>query len=846
MKRLIGIRDIPAVLKIVGIYVLFGGIWIYFSDTVLGWLVHDPAIITGISLLKGMLFILFTSSLLFILIARNVQRSVRSEELLRESESRYRLLAENASDIIFTMDTNMSFTYISPSIERIRGYTIEETMAQELSEILTPASLEVAMKAFQEELEKEAADSKDLFRIRTLELEETCRDGSTVWTETSFSLLRDKDNVFIGFLGITRDIGERKQAEETIRKSEELYRTVFESTATANIIVAEDTTILLANSNFESMTGFSRQELEGKKSWTGFVVEEDIERAKKYHEMRRLKPGSAPGSYELRFTNRQGQKRDLYLSVAVIPQTKESVVSIIDITDWKRSERAKSESEVRFRELAALLPETVYEADKYGIFTYVNQMGFDKFGYREEDLARRVSVFDMIVPEDHARMLATYQRIIHGERVALGEYTTRKMDGSTFPALIHATAIFRDGKPAGHRGFVIDISEKKNLENQLLRAEKMEAIGTLAGGIAHDFNNLLMGILGNITLVLMRFDPSNPEYDRLKVIEDYVQRGSDLTKQLLGFARGGKYEVRPTDLGRLVRESSELFGRTRKEIHLQYKEQGDLWAVEVDRGQMEQVMLNLYVNAWQAMPGGGNLYLMVENAVLDEVDVKPYGFKAGKYVKVTVSDTGTGMDEATKARVFEPFFTTKDRGRGTGLGLASAYGIIKNHGGFINVESEKGVGTSFMITVPASDKEVKEDKEPENDILKGSETVLLVDDEDMILDVGAGMLKGLGYQVMTAAGGKQGLQMYEQNSDRIDAVILDMIMPGFSGKEVFESLLRTKPSVKVLLASGYSLDGQAKEIMESGCSGFIQKPFTLSELAKKIRAVLDADMATCI
>jgi len=263
--------------------------------------------------------------------------------------------------------------------------------------------------------------------------------------------------------------------------------------------------------------------------------------------------------------------------------------------------------------------------------------------------------------------------------------------------------------------------------------------------------------------------------------------------------------------------------------------------VEVDRGQMEQVMLNLYVNAWQAMPGGGDLYLSEENVNLDEIDVNPYGVHPGRYVKVTVTDTGVGMDEAVKARIFEPFFTTKERGRGTGLGLASAYGIVKNHGGFIHVESEKGAGSSFMIYLPASDKEVKEDRKADVEICKGQGTILLIDDEDMILNVGSEMLASLGYAVVTAAGGKQGIEIYEQNRDSVDLVILDMIMPGMGGKETFEGLRQRDPSVKVLLSSGYSLHGQAEEIIRSGCRGFIQKPFTLGDLSKKIRMILDGD-----
>jgi len=322
-------------------------------------------------------------------------------------------------------------------------------------------------------------------------------------------------------------------------------------------------------------------------------------------------------------------------------------------------------------------------------------------------------------------------------------------------------------------------------------------------------------------------------------MEEYVQRGSDLTRQLLGFARGGKYEVRTTNLGKFAIRSAEVFGRTRKEISIHHRKTEDLWYVDVDRGQMDQVLLNLFVNAWQAMPGGGNLYIAVENTELNEEDVASFGVKAGRFVKLTVTDTGIGMDKATQSRIFEPFFSTKERGRGTGLGLASVYGIIKNHCGFIKVESKEGAGTSFIIYLPASDKKAEEELLRENQPDQGRETILLIDDEAMIVDVGTQMLEGLGYKVLTAGGGRQGVDIFERNKDIIDLVILDMIMPDLSGKETFEALQHRDPSVKVLLSSGYSLDSQAKDIMTEGCKGFIQKPFTMTELSRKIREIIE-------
>ena len=249
--------------------------------------------------------------------------------------------------------------------------------------------------------------------------------------------------------------------------------------------------------------------------------------------------------------------------------------------------------------------------------------------------------------------------------------------------------------------------------------------------------------------------------------------------------------------------------------------------------------MNLYVNAWQAMPGGGDLYLETENLTLDETDVKPFSIEPGKYVKISVTDTGVGMDKATREKIFEPFFTTKEMGRGTGLGLASAYGIIKNHSGFINVYGEKGHGTTFDIYLPASEKEIIEEKKLAGDTLKGSETVLFVDDEDMIIEIAKEIFAQLGYKVLIARSGKEAIEIYEENKEHIDIVLLDMIMPDMSGSDTYDSLKEIDPDIKVLLSSGYSLEGQATEILNRGCSGFIQKPFKMKELSQKLREILD-------
>jgi PAS domain S-box-containing protein len=384
-----------------------------------------------------------------------------------------------------------------------------------------------------------------------------------------------------------------------------------------------------------------------------------------------------------------------------------------------------------------------------------------------------------------------------------------------------------------------DVSERKQLEAQLFQAQKLEAIGTLAGGIAHDFNNLLMVIQGNTSLMLLNTYSGDPHYERLRSIEKQIQNGSRLTSQLLGYASKGKYEVKPFNLNPLVEETSEIFGRTRKEISIHRELAPDLFPIEADQGQIEQVLMNLYINAADAMPRGGTLILKTVNLVNEDIKGRLYEPKGDKYVLLFVTDTGIGMDKKTLERIFDPFFTTKELGRGSGLGLASAYGIVKGHGGFIDVESKRGKGTTFKVYLPASEKKVQEKIKPKDQIIKGTETIFLIDDEEMILETGKKLLEALGYQVWIASDGRKAIEIFQERRESIDLVILDMVMPNMGGGEVFDRMKEISSGVKVLLSSGYSLNGEATKILERGCNGFIQKPFDMKQLSQSIRMILN-------
>jgi len=492
-----------------------------------------------------------------------------------------------------------------------------------------------------------------------------------------------------------------------------------------------------------------------------------------------------------------------------------------------------------YRSLLHSSADAIVIYDLEGTVEYISPVFTQIFGWTLEELKGKQIPF---LPEfEKESTMAIIKDLVEKGTPCHGFETKRyTKDGRLLEVSISASRYDdHQGKPAGTLVILRDISEKKKFEAKLQYMERMEAIGTLAGGIAHDFNNLMMGMQGNISLILYDADLSLPYHDRLKTIEKLIQSGSKLTRQLLGYARKGKYEVKAIDLNQIVKYNSETFGRTRKNITIHREFAEDLLAIKADESQIGQVLINLFINAADAMPDGGELILKTMNVTHKKMKNKRYDPKPGRYVLLLVTDNGTGMDEKTMERIFEPFFTTKEMGGGSGLGLASVYGIIKGHGGYIEVDSEKGLGTTFSIYLPASDQSVQKTSEPYEKVIKGDKTVLLVDDEEIVIDVAVQLLKKLGYNVIEAGGGKEAIQLFGEWCDKIDMVILDMIMPDIGGGEVYDRIKEINPQVKVLLSSGYSIDGQATDILERGCNSFIQKPFNLAVLSNKIREVLN-------
>jgi len=540
--------------------------------------------------------------------------------------------------------------------------------------------------------------------------------------------------------------------------------------------------------------------------------------------------------------------KGIWMDVRVYPvfDARGNLVQVVehlrDITEGRRAEAALKASEEKYRLLVEHANEGIFihQAEKV---RFANQKARKMAAALDVRSSRSEQLLRCVHPEDIKGRRQSLVRRLEGENRHPEPVTLRLMDkdGSVIWVEVNTVNIQWQGKP-GTLNFVRDVTRQKELESRFRDAQRMESIGTLAGGIAHDFNNLLMGIQGNICLMQLDMDKDHPHRDKLRTIEECIANGANLTKQLLGFARGGKYSVSPQNINEVVRRCARLFERTYKDLKIHVNFKKAIWAVEINRGQIEQVMLNLFLNAWQAMESSGDLYLKTDNVRLDYEKVHPYGLKPGKYVEITVADNGCGMDEGTKQRIFEPFFTTQPPGRGTGLGLSSVFGIIKNHRGLIAAESELGKGSTFRIYLPASAEKPRGDHREALTVKSGKETILLVDDEDYVLEVGRLMLKGLGYRIYTANCGLAALDVYKKHHVEIDLVILDLIMPDFDGAAVLERLREIDQNVKVLLASGYDAASKAEVLLESGCLGFIQKPFNLNRLSAVVREALDDDL----
>jgi two-component system cell cycle sensor histidine kinase/response regulator CckA len=501
---------------------------------------------------------------------------------------------------------------------------------------------------------------------------------------------------------LKKEISERKQAEEAQKDGDKKILAILETIEDGYYETDIAGNLTSFSDSFCKILGFPRDELVGMNN-REFMDEENARKI--YQTFNKVYTSGEPAkAFDWEIIRQDGAVRSIEASASLMKDLEGHRVGfrgiVRDITERKQMESEKNLLQDIFESSLDCIATT----DLHGYTQFASPKVQEVLGYEQNEIIGKKIHFLYANEIDDAKRIM--KALTAKGELKNHEMKLRKKDGKLLDISLSASFL-RNGNSEviGTLGIFRDITDKKRLDAQLKEAGKMEAIETLAGGIAHDFNNLLMGMQGNASLMLLDINSSHPHYEKLKNIEQHVQSGADLTKQLLGFAGGGKYDVKPTNLNDIIKETSDLFGRTKEEINIHTNYQENIWTVSADQGQIKQVLSNLYNNAWEAMPSGGDLYLETENVILNETYyVESYGMEPGKYVKISITDTGVGMDEATKERVFEPFFTTKEMGRGKGLGLASSYGIIRNHGGIINVHSKKGKGTTFNIYLPVAGK----------------------------------------------------------------------------------------------------------------------------------------------
>ena len=763
------------------------------------------------------------------------QERNRAQEKVGETAKKLQTIFDSVNDALSIMDKSLTVQEVNKYRLEVSELNRDQVIGKKCYEAFQHRDKPCDICPVQPVFEKGEA-------VR-LEKSAVLKDGAVKYFDTQGTPIFDDDGNVVQVVGSARDITDKKRTEEARRESEEKYKTLVESSLTG-IFIHQDGKYVFVNDRFAEIHSYKSEELLGKEYLT--LIHPDERETAAQIVSKRLNGEAVPERYEVQRLRKDGKTIWCEMMATHTEYGGRPAImgNIIEITDRKRAEEALRKSEQEKEAILNSMSELVVYHDTEHRMVWANRVAGESLGLAPQELVGR-HCYEMwhqrSKPCTGCPVVKTYETG-HPQEAEMTTPDERVWFVQGYPVQDANDDI------AGVVEVILEITErmraeegKKKLEAQLLHAQKMESIGTLAGGVAHDFNNLLMGIQGYTSLILNDLDETHPHYHWAKRIEGQVKSGAGLTRQLLGFAMSGKYDVRPTDINEIVKKSSSMFGRTKKEITIKEKYEQNLWTVEVDQGQIEQVLLNLYVNAWQAMPAGGYLYLETSNVTLDESAIKLYDAQPRRYVKVSVTDTGTGMDEATQQTIFDPFFTTKEMGWGTGLGLASTYGIIKSHGGIINVYSKKGHGSTFNIYLPAGETVLdgKESAIREEEIKRGSETILLVDDEQTIIDVCKELLSKLGYKVLSAARGQEALDVCKANKDKIDMVILDMIMPDMSGGEVYDRMKEINPDMKVLLSSGYSIDGEATEILKRGCDGFIQKPFNMKELSRKIREILE-------
>ena len=751
-----------------------------------------------------------------------------------DADRNYRTIFEGALEGIFRATPEKTLA-VNPAMAHMMGY---DSVQQALSAVadgtrgvwLDPSERERFLKLL-----------ADQGVVRGYECQFKRRDGSPIWVSLNVQKTSCPEGRACSYQGFIEDITERKQMQEALRKSEEKFAKVFRCSPAVIILSDPEAgdALLDVSEAFEGATGYRREEVIGR---TGIELGLWADPSQFEEYRKRFRADGRARNVEMQFRKKNGDIGTGLMSSEWIELDGKmcAISATVDI-----SEQKKAESDMRSLVTAIEnAEEVIVVTDLEGRIQYCNPAFEAVTGYsKEEALGRnpRILKSGKHCPEFYAEMWAT---LTNGQ-VWRGHLTNKKKDGSLYEEEAAISPI-RDvaGRISGFVAIKHDVTERLQLEDQFRQAQKLESVGRLAGGMAHDFNNLLTVINGYSDLCLKRLKSPDPLRPYMREIQKAGERAAGLTKQLLAFSRKQVIEPRVLDLNATIRESAPMLRPLiGEDIALTTRLDGSLGQVMADPDQIHQIIMNLAVNARDAMPDGGELSIETANVELSQegIAVIHADATAGRYVVMSVTDTGHGIDETTRERIFEPFFTTKEVGKGTGLGLSTVYGIVRQSGGWIDVRSEVGVGTSFHIYLPRLDAVPAPPRSvPAGSIAGGSETILVVEDQEEVRAFTRAALKRYGYRVIDASDGGNAVARAEQYPRQIHLLVTDVVLPGMNGKEVSERLQELRPDLKVLFISGYTADLIAdRGVLPPGVA-FLHKPFSAQELAAKVRDALDS------
>jgi two-component system, cell cycle sensor histidine kinase and response regulator CckA len=815
--------------RVVGLYLLVGGLWILLTDRALGMLTSDPARLLQLQTAKGWIFVLASGLLIYLLVRSSMKRLRETEELVGQ-------VAEHTSASIwsYTAD-NREALYLSPSSETLWGRSLAEMYRDPLF--------------FQEHIHPEDRDDT-LATLRRLsgkmavEYRIIRGDGEVRWLRSLSSPIRDEAGRHERTVGITEDVTDEKRAEARLRESQERFRQLADYIPQVFWMSSLDKNqMIYVSPAYEDIWGRSREAiLDQADDWLDGVHPEDRDA------VRAALPRQVEGTYdeEYRIVRPDGEVRWVRDRAFVVRNDQGEPYRLAGIAEDTTERKRREENLLLLEAALEQAGEGVIITDVTGVIQYVNPAFEAVTGYSQNEALGQTPRILNSGKQNAAYYRHMWARLRRGEPWR-GRIVNRRRDGELYTQETVITPVRSGGGDITHMVAVFgDVSERIRLEEQFRQAQKMEAIGRLAGGIAHDFNNVLTVIDGHAQFALEDLTGHHPLRTDLEEIVAAADRATRLTRQLLTFSRQQVHDPVVLELGHVIGRAERMLGRLiGEDVELEVSVDPELGRVLADPTQIEQVLTNLVINASDAMPGGGKLRVDASNVELDQDFTHRFAYPVhpGRYVRLAITDTGSGMDPDTLAHIFEPFFSTKDRDKGTGLGLATVYGIVKQSGGYIWVYSEPDEGTSFKIYLPRTDRTpAPPPGEPATGVgtYTGSETVLVAEDQDGVRSLIRRGLERAGYRVREADSGIEALRIFEQDPDAIDLLITDVVMPAMGGRELCDRVHAIRPELRVLFMSGYAENEIARRGALNPDMHFLEKPFEHTALQRKVREVLDA------